>query len=591
MSRLALAVSRFAAPLINAQPPAPARGFLFQRLMQLKLALGLGLLPVAIAVAPAHSAEEIRVLYGPIQLSVSVKSLATFAETGTIEPDLAAYAARFSDQQLRDIRRVLGSSVEVDEVALANFLYTPQGEALLRRLGNVIRNRSTSGFYALRASLILTASEPDGATPIDFLRQFPTDSVVVDVDSALSIASELNQLINVTSEALALVERQFEQAVDSSPAVSFSAATVPRREGSYEWERETFMVEDPGRDRQFRYDLYLPDRDTPAPVIVISHGLGSDRTTYAYLARHLASYGFVVALPEHPGSNAEYIQDLFAGAADQVADPSEFVDRAQDISSVLDDLTRRAEADAALRVRLDMDQVGVVGQSFGGYTALAIAGASIEVQRLQRVCDQEEGEPIDSLNVSLLLQCRAVELFPREAETAQITLRDERVKAVIAINPIGSIVFGRQGFSEIDIPIMIITGTADVVAPTLSEQILPFTWLTVDNKYLLVMRGGTHFSTIGTSEGGSEAVPLPPEITGTEQELALARLYVQALSVAFFRTYVSNQPEFRPYLSPTYVNQLSDAPLPLNIVRSLNADRLAQLIKNTSLVVSASELE
>ncbi|MEB3357134.1 MAG: alpha/beta hydrolase [Synechococcales bacterium] len=590
MSRLALAVSRLIAPLACAVPSVSAARSFMRRLMRLELALGMGLLPLAIA-TPVRSAEEIRVLYGPIQLSVSVESLATFAETGTIEPDLAAYADRFTEQQLQDIRRVLNSAIEVDEVALTNFLYTPQGEALLNRLGEVIRTRSNTGFYALRASLILAASQRDGTTPIDFLQEFPTNSVVVDVDSALSIASELNRLINVTSEAFALVEDQYQEAIRTAPPALVDSTAVPRRQGSYVSERETFVVEDPGRDRQFSYDLYLPDRDTPAPVIVISHGLGSDRTSYAYLARHLASYGFVVALPEHPGSNAEYIQALFAGAAEQVADPSEFVDRAQDISSVLDDLTRRAAEDAALAQRLDVNQAGVVGQSFGGYTALAIAGATIEVQRLQTVCDQEEEGPISSLNVSLLLQCRAVELFPQEAETAQISLRDERVKAIIAINPIGSTVFGREGFSAIDIPIMIITGSADVVAPPLSEQILPFTWLTAEDKYLLLMRGGTHFSTIGASEQGSETVPLPPEITGTEQELALARQYVETLSVAFFKTYVSNQPEFRVYLSPTYVNRLSASPLPLNIVQSLNADRLAQLIKNTSLVVSALELE
>ncbi len=55
----------------------------------------------------------------------------------------------------------------------------------------------------------------------------------------------------------------------------------------------------------FLADIYLPVAQTPRQIIVISHGLGSDRTSFAYLAEHLASYGFVVAVPEHPGSNSK----------------------------------------------------------------------------------------------------------------------------------------------------------------------------------------------------------------------------------------------------------------------------------------------
>jgi len=41
-------------------------------------------------------------------------------------------------------------------------------------------------------------------------------------------------------------------------------------------------------------------------VIVISHGLGSDRTSFEYLATALASY--FAAVPEHPGSNAQQLR-------------------------------------------------------------------------------------------------------------------------------------------------------------------------------------------------------------------------------------------------------------------------------------------
>ncbi len=46
---------------------------------------------------------------------------------------------------------------------------------------------------------------------------------------------------------------------------------------------------------------------------------------------------------------------------------------------------------------LNLEQVGVVGQSFGGYTALALAGTKINFEQLKADCPALE----NTLNVSL----------------------------------------------------------------------------------------------------------------------------------------------------------------------------------------------
>ncbi|NJO52663.1 MAG: hypothetical protein HC840_28325, partial [Leptolyngbyaceae cyanobacterium RM2_2_4] len=303
------------------------------------------------------------------------------------------------------------------------------------------------------------------------------------------------------------------------------------------------------------------------PVIIMSHGLGSDRTTYAYLGEHLASYGFAVAIPEHPGSNADQLRALIEGRASQVTEPAEFINRPLDVTYLLDELERLNQSDFAFQGRLDLRQVGVVGQSFGGYTALALAGAQINFQQLTEDCAAEES----TLNLSLLLQCRAEELVLPAAD-----LRDERVAAIMAINPIGSIILGPAGFSEIDIPVMLVSGNADTIAPALLEQIRPFTWLTTPNKYLLMMRGSTHFSTIGTSEIGSEIVTLPPEIIGPSP--ALARSYINAMSTAFFQLHLAKDTDYLRYLGAAYAERISEPALPIDLVRFLTPAQLAQAL-------------
>jgi len=319
--------------------------------------------------------------------------------------------------------------------------------------------------------------------------------------------------------------------------------------------------------RSIPVDLYLPNQtqsQSPVPVVVISHGLGSDRTTFAYLAIHLASYGFAVLVPEHPGSNAARLQALVTGTASEVSEPAEFVNRPLDITFVLNQVESRVNATPELRGRLNFQQVGVLGQSFGGYTALALAGAPINPQQLQASCQNLE----ETLNLSLLLQCRA-DALPQPVPA----LQDERIKAVFAINPITSAVLGQASLSQIRVPTLLVTGNADTIAPAVPEQIQPFTWLTTNDRYLVLMEGGTHFSTLDPT-ASKDVVPLPPEVIGPSP--ATGRRYVNALAVAFFQTYIANQPTYRSYLSASYSNAISEAPLPLTLLRTLRVDQLTQ---------------
>jgi predicted dienelactone hydrolase len=546
---------------------------------RLKSILIPAVLPIVLVISPASAAERIYFSYGIIERSISIDSLETYARQGTIEADLEAYTQYASPEQLEQLRTLLQAEAELSPVAIAQFLYTDQGEILLRRLGEIIQTEAReSGFYALRAALILAADDPGGLTPLNVLRKFPVAGIRIDLNRTLAVVSSLEQLINQTAEAVNAIEQQSEREAASDPITDLSSPPDPRRLGRFTWQRQTITLNDTSRDRTFVADVYLPLEATsdPAypltpvpsvPVIIMSHGLGSDRTTYAYLGEHLASYGFAVAIPEHPGSNADQLRALIEGRASQVTEPAEFINRPLDVTYLLDELERLNQSDFAFQGRLDLRQVGVVGQSFGGYTALALAGAQINFQQLTEDCAAEES----TLNLSLLLQCRAEELVPPAAD-----LRDERVAAIMAINPIGSIILGPAGFSEIDIPVMLVSGNADTVAPALLEQIRPFTWLTTPNKYLLMMRGSTHFSTIGTSEIGSEIVTLPPEIIGPSP--ALARSYINAMSTAFFQLHLTKDTDYLRYLGAAYAERISEPALPIDLVRFLTPAQLAQAL-------------
>jgi predicted dienelactone hydrolase len=100
------------------------------------------------------------------------------------------------------------------------------------------------------------------------------------------------------------------------------------------------------------------------------------------------------------------------------------------------------------------------------------------------------------------------------------------------------------------------------------DQIHPFIWLKTPEKYLMLMVPGTHFS---TSED-SHVKSFPSGLVGPG--LASGRIYLQAISTAFFKRYLSNSLAYQPLLSATYAASIRQNDLELYLIRSLITSQL-----------------
>ncbi|WP_416675139.1 alpha/beta hydrolase [Egbenema bharatensis] len=584
MNRLGLvtsqrAVAKSDSASNSARSQSRGKGFgIFSRLSRSPWWILAGLsLPLALNASSVQAAQTVTLTYGAIERSIAVESLEVYARTGETPSDLRGIVRHLSPQQREDFRQMLSSQVDLTPTAVAQFLYTEQGEILLRRLSEVIRTQANlPGFYAIRSALIAAAAEPEnGLTMINVLREFPLTGLRVDLNRSLQLMGQLEDLVTQTQDAMALIQEQSTLEAEFGRWIPFDSLPDLRVAGDTPWEVYSFDLTDSTRSRSFPVDLYLPrlEPDDPAaPLIVISHGLGSDRTTYAYLAAHLASYGFAVAVPEHPGSNATQMQALISGTASQVTSPAEFIDRPLDITYLLDHLETLSERDPDFQGRLDVQRVGVIGQSMGGYTALVLAGADLNFDQLEAECTG------NSFNLSLLLQCRALDL-PRSSPP----LKDERVQAVVAINPIGSSLLGQEDYAAIQVPVLIVSSSSDTVAPALLEQIRPFTWLRTPNRYLAILEGGTHFSAIDIPNpeaiDSGEVLPLPPQVIGPDP--ALAHTYLRSLSLAFMGNYVAADNSYQFYLNPAYAQRISQETMPIRLVRSLTPTQLTRALTDS----------
>ncbi|PSF39265.1 dienelactone hydrolase [Aphanothece hegewaldii CCALA 016] len=508
-------------------------------------ALTLSVFTTILTALPVFAAGEILVSYGPWKGSIRVESLETFAKDGTVNSNLRFYMRSLNREQREQFRQALVKQVNVSPVLLSRFFNSALGADILARAGRGITIQGGSnGKFALRSAIIKAAFEPEGLTLLNVLRNFPTN-MQLQGEYLIGLSNTVDLIVEATNYFTAQMGEIATQQAESS-TVDFSKLPELRNKGSFQVRQETLTLTDASRKRTFYMILITPEtyRSGKTPVVIISHGLASRPEDFADLGKHLASYGFVVALPQHPGSDFQQKLNLLNGLSREVFEKSEFYDRPKDISFVIDELERRNQA--KFGGRLDLENVGVVGHSFGGYGALAVAGAEINLDYLKSVCDQ----PFSGLNVSLLLQCRALDVsFP----TYQF--RDPRVKAVIGKNPVNSTIFGQSGLAQIQIPVMITGGNYDPATPFVLEQVRAFTWLTTPDKYLALAEGQAHVDFSQLDAGITQVLDSMPGLILPDADLLNS--YRDPIVVAFFEVYLAKNEQFKPFLTSAYGKYLS----------------------------------
>ncbi|MBE9238970.1 alpha/beta hydrolase [Anabaena aphanizomenioides LEGE 00250] len=518
------------------------------------------------------AAEQIYAAYSILEIPIPVMSLETYTKTGIIDDKLAVYQQYISSDKLQELRKILLSNVKITPAVASQFLHTQQGEFMLQRLAKLITAKSPqndSEIEDLRTAIISASGEPEGLTLLNLLRNYPSSSIRLNLADSLEIAGELENIISETQQAIAILQQQSKIEAATIPKKNLSFLANLQNPGIFTFKKSTLEFFDITRDRHLLTDIYIPNLQNTTPVIVISHGLGLDSSNFRYLAKHLASHGFAVVVPNHP--------HLFFNNRNnrKLQEANEFINRPLDIKYILDKLEKANQSDGEFKGKLNLQQVGIFGQSFGGYTALALAGAKINFQQLQKDCQPDALQ--DTWNMSLLLQCRALELQNKSTQQENINLRDQRIKAAIAVNPITSSIFGESGLNQMQTPVMFIGSSEDTVAPALYEQILPFSWLTNPHKYLVMLVGATHFSSIGNSNPGSQQIALPPDMVGNASQ---SRAYINSLSLPFFQTFVYQKPQYLPYLNAGYAQTISSQSLGLSLVKSLNTLQLAPILEH-----------
>ncbi|MBV9538102.1 MAG: alpha/beta hydrolase [Acidisphaera sp.] len=195
------------------------------------------------------------------------------------------------------------------------------------------------------------------------------------------------------------------------------------------------------------------------PVVLLSHGFGGTARMMAWFGTALAREGYLVIAVDHPGNNGADPMTV-AGAA-------LFWERPRDLAAAL----ARVGADAEIAPHLDASRLGVAGFSAGGFTALAASGGRVDIQRLLDFCQANPTDgacqPQQEFSMTFA-QASAFMAEPRmagELARSRGDLGVPGVKAAFAIAPGIIPSFDPASLASLHVPVSIILGDADRVAP------------------------------------------------------------------------------------------------------------------------------
>lgn len=269
---------------------------------------------------------------------------------------------------------------------------------------------------------------------------------------------------------------------------------------------------DTARERTVPVRIFSPQGTKKYPVVLFSHGLGGSRQGADYLASRLASFGMLVVLVQHAGSDRSIWEgkpraDILKALARAATDPQVAIQRFMDVPFVLDEIERRA---AGGELNADSANAAIAGHSFGAHSVLAALG---------RTYSSPGGE---------------------------ISFKDPRLKAGVALSPPepprrlkGDAL--ERIYRLIDVPILHMTGTRDnnPMRPEQSPEgrLIPFQTMGHTDDFLVVFEGADHNVFAGT----------PRRINGTPapESYRPVQADVAAASAAFLSLHLKNDPDAR----------------------------------------------
>lgn len=283
--------------------------------------------------------------------------------------------------------------------------------------------------------------------------------------------------------------------------------------------QQTKTYYDSTRNRELTTEIWIPEKSKSEPfrLIMFSHGTGGNRLACQWFCEGLAEKGFLIAAVDHYGNT--YTNPI----------PKEFVtvwQRPLDISFVLSKLLLEKEFEG----KIDESKIYAAGFSLGGYTAITLVGAKIDLDNLIRFIHTPQG--FKEANIPEMPGL--INLFDQDSIKLSFTrapnLKDPRIKAIFVMAPaLGQGFSSKDQMKDVDIPVFIVGVQSDSIAP-ISTNALHYKELLPKAEWFLIKGNAGHY--VFLNDGNEEMKQAAPIFFKDPNKVDRYKIHLQMINKA-----------------------------------------------------------
>ena len=430
----------------------------------------------------SKAAEKINIKFEEMSIPFTIDQLSNLEASRNNSSEVIAWFKQNGFIKVFELSKYLKLPVFKEESLNRQVLRSWVGRKILSELSNTILVPDDKDGIKIFNTIENLLEVKKEVSTLDILKALPSEEISLDVDNLISIISSWKRELAMQQNLilkLNSLEKTNNYFSEKSPNYDKDLIRISKE------------IYSSHRVEPLRVELWKNNKGgSEKDLIIFMPGLGGDINNFRWIGSELSQRGWPVLFIDHKGSNSKAILEALEGSNAIPSSADLFLYRIKDLDAVI-------KANKNRKFGLENDSYILMGHSLGALISFLYEG-NLPENDFSKRCNLALKD-LAVTNLSKLLQCQLNEIPLPEINNL------EKAKAIIAFNSFGSIIWPKEKDSGIEIPVLFIGGTYDLITPLISEQFKVFLSTTSNpfNRFLII-EGASHFSPIRINDDYSE---------------------------------------------------------------------------------------
>ena len=430
----------------------------------------------------SKAAEKINLKFEEMKIPLNISQLSQLETYEDNSTEVISWLKKNGFSRVVELSKFLKFPVFKEEGLNRQVLRSWVGRKILSELSKtIIVANDKDGIEVFNTIESLLENKKQVST-LDIIKALPSKEVLIDVDNLISIVSSWKNELAM-QQNLIIKLNNLEK-------------TIPKESNKNKTKIDEDLIKvnkkiySSHRVGPLEIELWKNKKESPnKELIIFMPGLAGDINNFKWIGTELAQRGWPIVFLDHLGTNSDAFTEVIEGKEAIPGSADFFLYRIKDLDAVL-------EANRNGRFGLVNDSYILMGHSLGALIALLYEGNK-PIDGLENRCDLSLRD-FAVTNLSKLIQCQLSEIPFQEKSNPK------KANAIIGFNTFGSLIWPKEKSSGIDVPVLFIGGTFDLITPLINEQFKVFLSTNNSSNRFLIIEGASHFSPIRIDNDNSE---------------------------------------------------------------------------------------